>query len=284
MPAKIYLPAKAGIFNRTFRIAEFGTEMWFALVTTGSTFMDDEPATMDAFVDLAQVGVDVNLGGISVFQELAKDRVYIPTTAVSATYSLEPVDGPILGGVLYWKITDYTDSIPMAAFELGVPHKVRTAESYSFPFPSDGLIEILNFGDRAYLAGRAILLEGYKEFTTGFRMALVKSGSNYLSGNPAVLSDITNLNEFGGVGYARQDITFTVNTDTVKGRAYLDTPDVNFGVLADDDAPIVGVVIFHPAAINSVADRVFFGMRLTQPVNPGGAAYTFPFPTDGIWL
>lgn len=287
MATIIYRPGRTQLFNGVIQIGQFANELWAALVTEGSSFMDEHPIVMDDFTDLLEpssVGyARQNLGGIGVLQEPAKDRVYIPTTFVSSIFSLEAGE-IITGAVVYWKITDDTDSIPLWGYELGTPHKVRIAGNYEFPWPEDGLCEIPEFGERAFLTGRKNLLEGWAPYTTGFKLKLVMEGTSiFTDTNPAILSEITNLDEFDGSGYSEQDVTFTVNTDAVRDRVYLASDPTAFGTLGNGTRKIAGGLVYIPAAINSVTNTLVYALRLAQPIDPDGAAYSFPWnQLDGV--
>lgn len=146
------------------------TKFRFVLVTDGSSFMDEHPATMDAFTALNEAisGSYIRYApsGLSVTVDIPKDRVYVSNTFITPTFNLEPGE-TIVGMILYWGNGADSANIPFIGWELPTPHVVKETEAYEFPLLEDGLMEMPRFGEQAYLIGRKNLLEGRKAYTPG---------------------------------------------------------------------------------------------------------------------
>lgn len=111
-------------------------------VLQGSSFLTEHPSTVGGFTNLlpATAGADKIIAGITVVDDAVRDRVYITATDPAWT-GLTP-DEIIVGIVVYRFVTSMSLSIPYYGIGLGQPSTVPAGGTYTFPFNTDGVIEL----------------------------------------------------------------------------------------------------------------------------------------------
>ena len=110
------------------------------LVQPDSSYLDEHPATMSAFTTLSALTASSEkvLTGVAVTTLLT--RVLMGATNPAWT-GLTP-DEIVAGIVIYRFVTNFGASIPYYGIPLGQPATIPGDGTYTFPFNTDGIVEL----------------------------------------------------------------------------------------------------------------------------------------------